>query len=110
MNIALYWSEVKKVEAALPAGDTFWVTSVDNAVYNSRPGAPSEASRRVAAELIAKQTHRLATPDEIRAHQAQRAADGNALTKSENEKKMQTVVHITADQIQTAQPSKQKPQ
>ena len=62
LPIHQFWAHVHQVEADLPAGEWFWITSC------SGPARLVAADRRSTAVLIAKNTHRLATPEEIEAH------------------------------------------
>lgn len=48
----------------LPPGDTFLLVSKDSYFHGTMDGAISEVGREKAAQMIAKQTHRLATTEE----------------------------------------------
>jgi hypothetical protein len=56
-----YWDEVRQIREGL--SECVWLVPAKG------PGTPVQASSSVAARLLHAKSHRLATEDEVRAHQ-----------------------------------------
>lgn len=72
MSIASYWQQIRAKEQELAAehGQQVWVTSILQATGKiSYAGHTCCVDTANAARLLVKQSHRVATPEEIAAHQ-----------------------------------------
>lgn len=85
-----YWDKVKVLRAALP--ETVTITSLDNYIHNSSAGSITDVDNETASRLIAKQTHRLATPEEIAKDRAETEARRKAIVEPVLEQKRHYLV------------------
>jgi len=68
MSIQEYWREVREIQSGLP--EALLVTSIKGD-SNTRGGVTLEVDNENAARLIVEGRFRVATPEEIAAHQAE---------------------------------------
>lgn len=99
MDIKKYWDKVNALAPQLP-GETVWLMSLDNDTRNTKAGMVCEVTRKLAAERIVQGTNRLATPEEIAAHQAKRGEYAEMSRKRELARKPQTVLVVGEEQAQ----------
>jgi len=71
-DLKQYWREIRAIEESLPAD--VWLVSVENRARGQVAGSIAEVAAEVAAKLLHAKSQRLATAEEIRAHQAGQAA------------------------------------
>lgn len=63
-----YWREIREIEASLP--QFAWVVSVENPKRGITGGSLAQVTAANGAKLLHSGSHRLATEEEIREHQA----------------------------------------
>ncbi len=66
-DLRKYWEEIRAIEKTL--SDFVWLMSLDNPSRGQVGGSIAEVSGNTAAKLLHARSHRLATDDEIGAHQ-----------------------------------------
>src|SRR3954464_14728392 len=71
-DLKKYWQGVCAIEQSLPAD--VWLVSLENRSGGQVGGSMAEVAAEVAAKLLHAKSQRLATEEEIRAHQAGQAA------------------------------------
>ena len=97
LNIFPYWRAVQKVEATLQPGTTgtVFITSIERPLSPAwRAGVTFETTRRIAAQRIVEQTHRIATAEEIEAYRAakkQREQDLRVETQLRQQKEVRVI-------------------
>jgi hypothetical protein len=72
MDLTAYWSAVREREHELETdgyGEFVWVTSLPVPSHGIYAGQTRHVTRRSAAELLVKQTHRIASDAEVAEHQ-----------------------------------------
>ncbi len=79
MKMNEFWGAVRATEAQIEE-EYPYIVSVEAAQSGLRGGVIVQVTRRVAAERITERTHRLASPEEIVAHQQSEAVSA-ALAK-----------------------------
>ncbi len=99
MDIKKYWDKVNALAPQLP-GETVWLMSVDNDIKNTKAGAVVECVRKLAAQRIVENTHRLAKPEEVEAHLAKRGQYTDMSRKRELSRKPQTVLVVGQEQAE----------
>src|SRR5689334_21033053 len=67
-DLKKYWQEIRALEESL--GGDRWLMSLENRARGQVAGSMVEAAAGVAAKLLLGKSHRLATNEEIEAHQA----------------------------------------
>jgi len=67
-DLKQYWQEIRAIERSLP-GDV-WLMSLENRAKGQVAGSIAQVAGTAAAKLLYAKSHRLATEEEIRAHQA----------------------------------------
>jgi len=67
-DLRKYWQEIREIEKSLP--EFVWLTSLDNAPRGQRGGCIAQVAAAAAARLLHAKSQRLATDEEIQAHQA----------------------------------------
>ena len=66
-DLKMYWQEVRTLEQSLPK--FVWLMSLDDAKRGMVGGRMAEVGAAAAAQLLHANSHRLATEEEIAAHQ-----------------------------------------
>ena len=66
-DLRKYWQEIRAIEKSLP--EFVWLTSLDHAPRGQKGGCIAQAAAAGAARLLHAKSHRLATDEEIQAHQ-----------------------------------------
>ena len=66
-DLRKYWQEIREIEKSLP--EFVWLTSLDNAPRGQRGGCIAQVAAAAAARLLYAKSQRLATDEEIQAHQ-----------------------------------------
>lgn len=93
MNIHDYYNQVRATGQNIggpnwrESQEPVWITSVDNPDTGSRPGQTTTANPMLAAELIVRRTHRLATDEEVQGEQARLKAEGDKIRKDDADAK-----------------------
>ena len=77
MNTELYWNNVKATAGNIQE-EFPWVMSLDSREKNTTAGTVTQCDRMLAAARIVDKTHRLATAEEVRAHQQKSINKANA--------------------------------
>ena len=67
-DLKKYWQEVRALEQGMPA--EVWLMSLENRARGQVAGSMAEVAASAAAKLLHGKSRRLATEEEIRAHQA----------------------------------------
>jgi hypothetical protein len=67
-DLKKYWQDVRAIEQSLPG--VVWLMSLENRAKGQVPGSMAEVAAAAAAKLVYAKSHRLATAEEIGAHQA----------------------------------------
>jgi len=67
-DLRKYWQEVREIEKSLP--ESVWLMSLDNSPRGKKGGCIAQVMAAAAARLLHAKSHRLATAEEIQAHQA----------------------------------------
>jgi hypothetical protein len=70
-DLKKYWQDVRAIEQGLPA--VVWLMSLENRAKGQVSGSMAEVAAAAAAKLVYAKSHRLATEEEIRVHQARQA-------------------------------------
>jgi len=97
-----YWSNVKIARQGLPPGETFHITSLThNSLRDFKPGVTCTAMREIAARRIAEGTHRLATPEEASAWDAQQESNAQSLRELELKRQLGQSPGVLGAQIAT---------
>jgi hypothetical protein len=102
LNVLPYWQAVGKIEATLPAGEVVFITSIDKPLMpGHRVGVTFECARRNAAMRIVDQTHRLSTPEEVKAYREAQKQRAEALRVEESlrQQKESRVVLVDRDRL-----------
>ena len=88
-----FWGFVRAMEASLPAGqETIYITSVENLLRGARGGVVFEAPRKLAAQRIVENRHRLSTPEEIQEYLAAQKRRDETCAISEAKRKTSPAV------------------
>jgi hypothetical protein len=66
-DLRKYWHEIREIEKSLP--EFVWLMSLDNPSRGQRGGCIAQVAGVTAARLLHAKSHRLATDDEVEAHQ-----------------------------------------
>jgi hypothetical protein len=66
-DLRKYWQEIRESEKSLP--EFVWLMSLGNAPRGQKGGSIAQVAAAAAARLLHAKSHRLATDDEIQAHQ-----------------------------------------
>lgn len=66
-DLRKYWQEIREIEKSLP--EFVWLMSLDNSPRGQRGGCIAQVAAAAAARLLHAKLHRLATDEEIQAHQ-----------------------------------------
>jgi hypothetical protein len=69
-SIRDHMASVRKIEEALPLGNSLWLVSLTDEMRGWFGGRIVNVTRAMAASLIESGSHRIATEDEQRAHEA----------------------------------------
>ncbi len=96
-----YWLNVQRERAKLPVDkQAFHITSIDNGILRDyKEGVVCLANRAITAERLASRTHRLATPEEIVAYEAQQEVNTRTLQEIELKRQLGQSPGILAAQI-----------
>jgi hypothetical protein len=66
-DLRKYWQEIRAVEKSLP--EFVWLMSLEDPPRGQRGGCIAQVAAAAAARLLHAKSHRLATDEEIQAHQ-----------------------------------------
>jgi len=66
-DLRKYWQEIREIEKSLL--EFVWLMSLDNPSRGQRAGCIAQVAAGAAARLLHAKSHRLATEDEVEAHQ-----------------------------------------
>jgi len=70
-DLKKYWLDIRALEHSLPG--EVWLMSLENRARGQVSGSMAQAAGAAAAKLLYAKSHRLATEEEVGAHQARQA-------------------------------------
>jgi hypothetical protein len=89
-DVKRYWQEVRAIEGSLPR--FVWIVSIEDSLRERVGGSVAEVSAAQAGPLLWAKSHRIATEDEIRAHQAGEESAKRAALEEKRRKRGVAVV------------------
>src|SRR5437899_1753735 len=94
-----FWAKVSEIKAALGGEeqDLYYVTSLDNWQCGTTGGVVSHVTKQVAAIGIAKNTHRICTPEEAAAYEKDQADKAMEIQKRELKNAQKVLMFSSAD-------------
>lgn len=103
-----YFAAVRDLEAKIEPDFVFMV-SLDRPRRHMKGGVVVEVSRRKAAELLADETHRLATAEESEAERANQAASIESAERKQQAKELFVAALPAVAAASVAEPTKSDP-